>query len=145
MFNNPQTPLEAKFSLEFCLSAALIFGEVGIAQFEGECISNPYVRDLMRRVRIIPDAEMEKASREKGVLSPVRLKVRLRDGKEFSETVWEAKGGPSNPMSWNEIQEKFRKCASQVLPDSGVERALETIEQMETLKNVSDLTSILTG
>lgn len=64
--HNPQTPLEAKFSLEFCLSAALIFGEVGIAQFEGECISNPYVRDLMRRVRIIPDAEMEKASREKG-------------------------------------------------------------------------------
>ena len=99
----------------------------------------------MRRVRIIPDAEIEKASRERGVLSPVRLKVRLRDGKEFSEMVWEAKGGPSNPMSWNEIREKFRQCASQVLPDPGVEKALETIEQLETLKNVSDLTSILTG
>ena len=143
--HNPQTPLEAKFSVEFCISAAFIFGEVGIAQFEGECIFNPRVRDLMGRVRIIPDAEMEKASRERGVLSPVRLKVRLRDGKEFSEMVWEAKGGPSNPMSWNEIQEKFRQCASQVLPDPGVEKALETIEQLETLKNISDLTSILTG
>jgi len=142
--HNPQTPLEAKFSLEFCTSAALIFGEVGITQFEGECIFDPNVRDLMGRVRIIPDAEMEKASRERWVLSPVRLRVRLRDGREFSETVWEAKGGPSNPMSRNEIREKFRKCASQVLPDTGVERALEKIEQLETLKDVSDLTSVLT-
>jgi 2-methylcitrate dehydratase PrpD len=144
-YHNPQTPLEAKFSLEFCISTALIFGEVGIAQFEGECISNPYVRDLMKRVRIIPDAEIEKASRERGVLSPVRLKVKLRDGKEFSEMVWEAKGGPSNPMSWDEIQGKFRKCASEVLPDSSVEKALDTIEHLDTLKSVSDLTSILTG
>jgi 2-methylcitrate dehydratase PrpD len=143
--HNPQTPLEAKFSMEFCLSVALVFGEVGIGQFEGECISNPSVRDLMRRVRVIPDAEMEKASQERGVLSPARLKVRLRGGEEFCETVWEARGSPSNPMSQDEIREKFRKCASQVLADSSVERALETIEQLETLKTVKDLTSILTG
>ena len=143
--HNPQTPLEAKFSLEFCVSAALVFGEVGIAQFERKCIFDSRVRDLMGRVRMIPDAEMEKATQERGVLSPARLKLKLRDGKEFSEMVWEAKGGPSNPMSRDEIREKFRKCASQVLPDPNVERALATIEQLETLKNVSDLTSVLTG
>jgi 2-methylcitrate dehydratase PrpD len=143
--HNPQTPLEAKFSIEFCLSAALVFGHVGIAQFDGECIFNPDVRGLMRKVRMIPDAEMEKASRERGIVGFVRVKVKLRGGEEFSETVWEPKGNPSNPMSQDEIREKFRKCANQALLDSSVERALETIERLETLRNVSDLTSILAG
>jgi 2-methylcitrate dehydratase PrpD len=143
--HNPQTPLEAKFSLEFCVSAALVFGEVGIGQFEDKCILDPRVRDLMERVRMIPDAEMEKASQERGVLSPVRLKMKLRNGEEFSETVWEARGGPSNPMSLDEIRGKFRECAGQVLPDPDAERALATIERLEALKKVSDLTSILAG
>ena len=142
---NPQTPLEAKFSLEFCLSAALVFGQLTIAQFVEASVFNPQVRALMEKVRMIPDPELEKAAREKEILAPARLEVKLRGGKEFCETVLEAKGGSSNPMTQDEIQEKFRGCTDQVLSNSSVETVLDTIEHLEALKNVSELTSILTS
>lgn len=141
--HNPKTPLEAKFSMEFCISAALVFGQLGIKQFEGESIFNSQVRDLMKKIKMIPIDELKKVSEERGILAPVRLKVKLRGGEEFCETVLEARGGPSNPMSQNEIREKFKECASQILPALSVKRALETIEHLETLKDISDLTSIL--
>jgi 2-methylcitrate dehydratase PrpD len=142
--HNPQTPLEAKFSIEFCLSAALVFGQLGLAEFKEECIFNPHVRDLMGKVKMILDPEMEEASRQQGVLAPVKLRMKLRGGEEICETVWEARGGPSNPMSRDEIREKFRKCARHALPDSRVEVALETIEHLDSLKKMSELTSQLT-
>ncbi len=141
--HNPSTNLEAKFSLEYCISSALIFGRVGIDQFEGDSVENPEVRGLMRRVKIIPEPEMESSAREKGVLSPARVHLRLRDGKEFSEMVWEAKGGPSNPMSRDEIRDKFKRCARGILSDSNIEETLNAIEHLETVERVSDLTSII--
>lgn len=142
-YHNPETTLQAKFSMEFCISAALVFGKLGTSQFERECVFNPHVRDLMGKITVIPDAKMEKVSRERRVLSPIKLKVKTLGGQEFCETVLEARGSPSNPMSQDEIREKFRECARYALPESGVETALETIERLETLKNISELTSKL--
>jgi len=142
-YHNPQTTLQGKFSMEFCISAALVFGKLGISEFERECVFNPHVRGLMGKIIIIPDIEMGKISMERRVLSPVQLKMKTVEGEEFCETILEARGSPSNPMSQDEIREKFRECARYVLPDSGVETALETIERLETLKNISELTSNL--
>lgn len=142
-YHNPSTNLEAKFSVEYCISSALFFGRVGIDQFEGDSIYNHEVREIMKRVKIIPDAKMEESARERGVLSPARVHVRLRNGKEFSEMVWEAKGGPSNPMSIDEIREKFIRCVKGILSESNIERLLEAIEHLETIERVSDLTSMI--
>lgn len=94
---------------------------------------------------MIPDAEMKNALKERGVLAPARIKVKLRGGEEFCETVWEAKGGSENPMTLDEIRDKFRECAGYILSAQKVEKALENIEGLETLKNISNLTTILTS
>jgi 2-methylcitrate dehydratase PrpD len=141
--HNPQTSLEAKFSMEFCVSAAFIFGQLGISQFEEKPIFDSRVRHLMGKVKVIPDNEMEEASRKQEVLSPVRLMVKLRDGREISETVWEAKGSPSHPMSRDEIVNKFRECAENTISPSNIEDTLKTLDELESLKTISELTSLL--
>jgi 2-methylcitrate dehydratase PrpD len=141
--HNPQTPLEAKFSMEFCVSAALVFGKLKIAQFSDECLVDPQVRDLMHKVKVIPNDELKSISRQRGILAPAQMKVKLRDGEELCETVWEAKGGSSNPMTPDEIREKFRECANRALPALGVERVLDTIEHLESVEDISDLTSAI--
>jgi len=79
----------------------------------------------MSKVRMIADDEMRKATRERGLLAPVRVKVKLRQGEELRETVWQPKGGPSNPMSQDEIREKFRECARQAgLPASAAKNGI---------------------
>jgi 2-methylcitrate dehydratase PrpD len=143
--HNPKDTLEAKFSMEYCICAALVFNQLGIAQFEEECIFDPTVKDLMRRVKMIVDSEMEDVSRKHGVLAPVRVKMKLHGGEEVCETVWEPRGSPSNPMSQDEIRAKFRECADRSLPDEKVELALEIIKKLDHLKNISQLTSILSS
>ncbi len=142
-YHNPETVLQGKFSMEFCVAAALIFGKLGISQFQTDSLFNPHVKDIMKKVILIPDGEMERTSREKRVLSPAQITVKTVEGKEYCETIFEAKGSPSNPMSNGEIQEKFRECARHALPDSNVEAALEAIESLETLRNISELISKL--
>jgi 2-methylcitrate dehydratase PrpD len=141
--HNPQTSLEAKFSMEYCVSAALVFGKLGIPQFEEKPIYDPKVRHLMEKIRVIPDEEMEEASRKREVLSPVRLMVKLRDGREISETVLEAKGSPSNPMSRGEAVNKFRQCAENTISPSKIEEVLKVMDELEKLKTISLLTSLL--
>jgi len=141
--HNPQTSLEAKFSMEFCVSAALIFGQLGIRQFEEGSIFNPQVRCLMKKVKLLPDSDIEEASRKQEVLSPIRLIVKLRDGREISEAVWEAKGSPSNPMSRDEIVNKFREGAENTISPSKIEEVLKVLKKLERLKTISELTSLL--
>ena len=141
--HNPQIPLEAKFSMEFCVSSALVFGQLGIRQFEEGAIFNPQVRSLMKKVKLLPDSDMEEASRTREVLSPVRLMVKLRDGREISETIWEAKGSRSNPMSRGEIVNKFRECAENAISPSKIEEVLKVLDELESLETISELTSLL--
>ena len=46
----PATGLEAKFSMEYCIAAALADGRVGLATFTDDAVRRPDLRKLMKRV-----------------------------------------------------------------------------------------------
>jgi 2-methylcitrate dehydratase PrpD len=50
------------------------------------------------------------------------------------------RGDPRNPLTWEQLAAKFSDCAGLVLPADKVERALEAVERLQELPNVSDLT-----
>ena len=51
---DPQTPLEAKFSVQYCVARAALDGKVVLGHFEGDAHRDPAVRDLVKRVRATP-------------------------------------------------------------------------------------------
>ncbi len=106
--HNPMTGLEAKFSMEYCVAAALVRGHLGIPQFSDAAVAEPAVRELMGKVRMSADEKLEEATREKNLIAPTRVEVRLKDGRVLTETVDEARGGPADPLSWTELEGKFR-------------------------------------
>ncbi|MBN2124203.1 MAG: MmgE/PrpD family protein [Deltaproteobacteria bacterium] len=140
---NPRTPLEAKFSMEYCVACAMVSGCLGIAQFHEDVLFDLEVRDLMDRVHLVLDEDMERVAAGRGILSPARVRVRSHGGDEFTETVLEARGGPSNPMSRLEIHAKFRECAGRLLPESRVKEVLKIVDNLEDLDRLDALTSIL--
>jgi 2-methylcitrate dehydratase PrpD len=140
---DPQTPLEAKFSMEYCVASTLIHGAPGISRFEEGSLFDPEVRALMKRVELLADRNMEEIFAEQGVLSPTRINIHLPGGEVRTDTVLEARGGPSNPMSRREIQDKFRECSSGVLPESQADRVLTMIDALEEVDSMGELTSAL--
>lgn len=51
----PETPAQAKFSLQFCVSSALLRGHAGLAAFAGEGLADAAVRALAARVVLQED------------------------------------------------------------------------------------------
>src|SRR5260370_17065385 len=56
--SNPRNGLEAKFSGEFSVAAALCEGRVGIATFSDGKTDDPAIRALMQRVSVVVDPEI---------------------------------------------------------------------------------------
>ena len=55
------------------------------------------------------------------------------------------KGSPEDPLSMVELQDKFRANAVAQLPDDQTERALDILDRLHECKDVSALTSLLSG
>ncbi|HEY7218073.1 MAG TPA: MmgE/PrpD family protein, partial [Candidatus Binatia bacterium] len=74
----PKTALEGKFSIPFCMAIAVLERKAGIAQFQDRRVRDKKVADLMKRVTLYVDDELEKLGYDQ-----VRSRVRmiLKDGR----------------------------------------------------------------
>jgi len=105
--DNPQptTPYAAKFSLYYCVACALWRGSAGLSDFTPQAIVDKDVRQLMAKVYLVHSPDLEaRYPRE----WPVRVTVTLADGRALTRTVDAPKGDPENPLSWGELEDKFR-------------------------------------
>ncbi len=137
----PQTGLEGKFSLPFCLTSILIRHRAGIREFSDEFVRSPEVQEMMKRVKTIHDPEIEAKGYAK-ILS--RLEVSLKDGRILKKDSGPYKGGPENPLSEAELDEKFSTCAELALPREKFFQALALLKEIEKLKDIKVLIPSLT-
>ena len=135
-YDNPTTPLQAKFSQTYCLAAPLVHGKLGLAEFDTENIMNPAVRDLINRVevKIHPDLS---GSDLVSFSSPAIIEVETIDGRTLKKIVREMRGSPQNPLTTADIEAKFIECGDRVLPRSQVRSALAKIGRLQRTRNPS--------
>jgi 2-methylcitrate dehydratase PrpD len=138
----PKTALEGKFSIPFCMAIGVLERKAGIAQFVDRKVREPRVVELMKRVTLYVDEELETLGYDQ-VRS--RVRVRLRDGRVLEGRADVARGHPLKPMSWEELAEKFRDCARLVLSRQKAEDAIRIVENLERMPNISPLLQSLAG
>jgi len=134
---DPRTPLEAKFSMQYCVARALADGEPRLAHFEGDAPGDARVRALMQRVRVGPHPEM--ASRRDRAFG-AEVIVELAGGRRLSRRTEHMPGrGPANPMSRQELEAKFMDCASRAL---GEARAATLFNALCALESAPDVAAV---
>jgi 2-methylcitrate dehydratase PrpD len=122
----PRTPYDAKFSLAFCIAAAISGERVGIGAFTEESIHDPRLLALAARVRFSVDARSRYPE-----TFPGWVKVRLRDGGIMEAREESQRGGPDRPIAADEVIAKFRDNAARALPPdrvAGLERGVLALE-----------------
>lgn len=135
--DRPSTGLEGKFSMPYCVAAALTDGHVRLATFSDEAVRRPAVREFLERV------EVREAPRREGSRTAFSADVLIDLGDVRVEaSVDTPRGDPRTPLSWQELVEKFRDCAAG-LPPAQTERALTQIERLDRLERVADLAAAL--
>jgi len=139
----PQDHLQAKFSLEFCLACLLLYRRAGLAEFTDEVCARPEVRAMIERVHVRPDPEADRVGLNK---MTTILTLRLKDGRVLHGRAEFAKGSPQNPMSYEEVAEKFRECAGFAgRPAARSAAIVETVRTLETLSDIRKLTALCAG
>jgi 2-methylcitrate dehydratase PrpD len=118
--------LEGKFSLKFCLSQALTNGAVTVDKFNESEITSPGILELMDKIRLIPEESYRSISEAEGV-------VVTTGGQEYRHAVSWARGTPRNPMSAEEMENKFLSLAELVIPREKAEQAVSLINRLDQL------------
>jgi len=139
---HPTTALEGKFSLQFQMAIGVLERRAGIAQFIDEKVREPRTRELMERVHVYVDPEIEASGYNE---MRMKVKVTLKDGRMLSGFADKAKGHPKKPMSREDLREKFMDCASLVMPSDRAEAALARLWAIRDVGRVGELTAMLVG
>jgi 2-methylcitrate dehydratase PrpD len=141
--HHPKNNLQAKFSMEFCMAILLIEGKAGLREFTGEVVNRPDVKAMIDRIRFGVDPEAEKAGYDK---MTTIIKIHLKDGRVISGRADFGKGSPSNPMSYDEVAEKFQGCAEFAQwPADRTRKIIEIVRSLETLQDMRTLTQLCAG
>ena len=145
-FPRPQNALEAKYSLQFCVASALIDGSVGIKTFADARIGDPRLAALLQRVKMTISPELAALGFNPDI-APFgsRVKIRLKDGREFFRRQDKGPWEPETAPSWNDLLPKYRTCAALVLDMQRIEETIAIIDDLENQKNVTRLMDLIRG
>ena len=107
--HQPQTGLEAKFSMEFAVAASLVRGKVGLSELTDDFVQTPVIQEAMRKVHISTvDTQCP--------IEPVfalhdRVQIQLNNGAMLdSGDIRFARGNAMLPLRSQDLQTKFMDC-----------------------------------
>ncbi|MDE1825234.1 MAG: MmgE/PrpD family protein [Candidatus Micrarchaeota archaeon] len=133
---DPKTKETADHSLPYIVAVALMDGRID---------NNSYLRKRFREKKTLKF--MKKISvKEKANLTamyprciPNELTIRLRSGKSIREKVLYQKGHQKNPMSNQEIEEKFSKLTGKFLNKAQKQKILQNLWNLEKAKSMGSV------
>lgn len=136
-YADPRNGLEAKFSLQHNLAAALVDGAVGFAQLADDYVRRPDVAALypLTRTELVD----EECPDEPGMALHDRVVIAMRDGRRLdSGPIRHPRGHARAPLSDAELEAKFLDCARRG-GGAGGEGLLARLRVMETLPSLDEL------
>lgn len=114
----PTRALEGKFSTQYCIALGLRGYRLLPDDFSEMRLADSAVTELLPRIELIADDRSEQQS--------ATLEVWLQDGERLEASMQVARGNPENPLSDDDLNEKFEALSVPVLGRERA-RALHTI------------------
>ena len=137
---NPQTVYEAQFSMPYGAAVAILFGEATLDEFTQEKLYSPEIKALMKKVYCVKNPELDKGYPKHW---PATAEIKTKDGKVFSTRLEYPKGDPENPLTWDELIEKFNGLASTLYSEARREKMIEQVKNIDNIENLKSWASIL--
>src|SRR5690606_4736620 len=136
MYEDPQTPAQARFSLEYALATIAHKGSCSLADFAPEAVADAQVRAFFKLVRRVP---VDKPEGE----FPTRVEVALKDGRKGDIAVTMPVGSLDAPLSEAQLREKFAQCAAGLVTADDLAELLAKLDGLQTLADIRSLTALL--
>jgi 2-methylcitrate dehydratase PrpD len=135
-----QSIVDAQFSMPFGAAAALLYGKAGLKEFQLSTIQSRPVREMMRKVVCIVDPELDRTFPKQWRAT---AEILTEDEKRYSTTVEYPKGDPENPLSWEEMIERFHDLTGQIMKKDQRLKIVEAVERLDGIKDMRKWSSLL--
>ncbi len=133
---HPETKETADHSLPYVVSAAILDRQITPLQFTQEKIHDPKLRELLPKITVVADPELEKIFPEK---KPSIIEITTTDGNMVSTQVDYPKGDPRNTMTDEELEEKFDALTQEPYPEAQRAKVKEMIWKFDEAKDIKSL------
>jgi 2-methylcitrate dehydratase PrpD len=136
--SSPQSPTEAKFSMQFVLAAILIRGELTLDEFTEEFVCCPEIQGLMERISMDIDSDLATL----GFIgtAPVKMEITLNNGKVLHVHNNVARGNPEKPFETSDFVTKFMNNAVRSIAE---DRAKVMLKQLFRLEYITDIKGLM--
>jgi 2-methylcitrate dehydratase PrpD len=131
MVNRPGVPTHRAATLgsgQYVMAVTALRGKIDLASFEEKFLLSHQVRQLMSKIQVKGEVELDRRFPQ---YWPGRVTLKLFDGRSWMHEVIIPKGEAGNPMSAEEIEEKFLSLAG---PHLGDDKARSVIREVQSLE-----------
>jgi 2-methylcitrate dehydratase len=105
-----------------------------------EKIMDPTIRAQLQKVEVVADPEIEKVF---PAMQRVIVNITTTDGRMFTKQLDYPKGDPRNPLTDQEVEEKFAALAESVLSQRAQQKLKDAIWNLESIGSVSKLMALM--
>lgn len=128
----PESRETADHSLPYCIAAAIVDRKITTQSFSDEKLKDPRIWEVIDRIKGDASIEFEKMFPAK---QPSKVVIKTKNGREFSEYLEYPKGDPREPMTMEDLENKFNGLSSGLLNSKRQKEIKEMIfncEEMDT-------------
>lgn len=133
--HHPVNGIQAQFSIPFSIAVAILDGNASLYQFTDGKVNDPRIRELMGRVSVELDKDLDKDYPHK---RGSHGEIVLKDGRRLVSSIDIARGEPESPLTFQEIEEKFILLTRDVL-GKRAEEVCGLVMGMERLDDIGQL------
>ncbi|MDR7434808.1 MAG: MmgE/PrpD family protein [Armatimonadota bacterium] len=138
--------VNAIFSHPYQVAVALVEGKADLPTAWAVKLQDPRIANLLPRVRVRATAAYDELYRHRSLSQPpwpAEVEVVLRDGRRLTVQVTSPRGDPGNPLTVEEVEEKFAALAGRVLSRERVNHLRQAVRDLEAVPHIGALTSLL--
>jgi 2-methylcitrate dehydratase PrpD len=145
MDTHPTTIVGATMSYPYCITVVLTTGKCSLNDFTIERLSDKGFMKMVEKIgsktEFVIEPETDKLIPEK---YPATVQIKTRNGKVLEKRVDLPRGFyPENPVEDKELEDKFFDLATMVISHNKAAEILSLIKDLEDLKNIKELVSLL--
>lgn len=129
----PQTGLEAKFSVQYCIAAALQEGKVLLNSFDNEKVKSPLIQNIMKKIKLMSDESFSKTRTSE-------INIKLKNGEKLSEKISLAEVFRVRKKEKEQVIQKFNEIVPYFLSAERANQIIKSINSLEKIDSMADIT-----
>jgi len=137
---NPRSVSVAQFSMPYGAAISILKRRASLEEYEEKYLDSEEVNNLMQRVECFRDPSLDAAFPTQW---PATIQIETFDGKTLEIFVRHPKGDPESPLSWRELEEKFRQLSALLYSHQEQNKLIDRVKDLDELSDISKLYNLL--